>query len=94
MARVVSTTIYGSGDGDEVLPRAGPFSDPFAIFAQILSLPLQVLNTALQSITSSQTDDDMGQRKYRSHTPHGELVQTMSTQELNKKNIFGSGGSQ
>jgi hypothetical protein len=89
------TVIYGSGDRDGVLPRADPASDPFAVLNQVLTFPLRVFNEALTAMAqpAGQQNGDESM-KYRRHTPHGEVVQTMSTKTLKAKNIFGSGGSQ
>lgn len=88
------TVIYGSGDGNEVLPRAQ--QDPFAALNQILTFPFRVLNEGLNAMAQSNGQQQNGADsvKSRRHTAHGELVQTMSTRDLKAKNIFGTGGSQ
>ncbi len=87
------TVIYGSDK--PFLPRASPEQNPLAVLNEVLTFPLRVFNEGLNLMAQS-----MGQQngeaftKFRRHTAHGELVQTMSTKELKAKNIFGSGGSQ
>lgn len=102
---MIGTPLYGSGDGSPTLPAAPPAlptpgnpvapPSPFAVFnALFVELPMNFMQGLMAPFQATPKDDGMDSRTSRRFTPHGEVVQEMSTTDLKSKNIFGSGGSQ
>ena len=95
----VKTPIYGSGDGRPALPAApqplGFPPNPVALFTAMFQMPINLVNSFFQPIMGPEKKNDgMDGRVERRFTPHGEVVQEMTTRQLVDKNIFGAGGSQ
>ncbi len=91
----VGTVIYGSGDGSSMLSRSPRSMSPVDALGQALLLPFTLPLQIVESLRSGPGyADGYGGRIMRQFTPHGEVVQEMTTRQLNSKNIFGAGGSQ
>jgi len=94
------TPIYGSGKGENNLPAGkpampmAPIPDPLSfINAIFFEFPVRLMKSFTQPFHPT-PPEGMEPRVTRKHTPHGEVVQEMTTIDLKNKNIFGTGGSQ
>ena len=88
--------IYGSGKAEvaqqevtgEEKPAPAPVPDPLTFMGELLMAPLAML-TGQQVMPETQK---AAARYTRAYLPQGGVKPTMTTAELNRRNIFGAGG--
>jgi hypothetical protein len=86
--------LYGSGNTNEATAeRTGasqpqPMPSPLSMMNDILMAPFTILST----IFPKQEEKKVQTRYTRAFLPQGGVKPTMTSQEMNKKNIFGEGG--